>query len=152
MTHILDLSDCFLIIGIWMDLFLASILHGWCCVLPSHHIWRCKMSVCPLIGNAQCDHLVKVVSARLLYYRGDSSPLWFITNLCEYLVLQNLPPNCCRIHWWSLLESVITGRVAKCWFSMAHILLRRRDVPFIFSYLKISLSFPLFRPFSCFSN
>ena len=45
----------------WQELYISDV------VSSVHHIRRHMMSVYPIIGDVNFDHLVKMVSARFLY-------------------------------------------------------------------------------------
>lgn len=90
------------------------------------HIRRHIIWVCPITGDGNFAHLLKVVLASFLCC--EATIFLFVINkylvggyfgTSEYPVSPHTLPTHFDIPWWFLPEAVITVVFAKCWFSVS---------------------------------
>lgn len=90
-----------------------------------HHVRRCMMSTCPIIGHGNLNYLVKVASIRFLHYKVifpfviDKYLKGATLRLSYYPVPPHVLPSNLSIHQRFLLEINITVVFASWWWSIS---------------------------------
>lgn len=110
-----------------------EISQKWECVFLSVSCKGHMASTCPVTGDCNFHHLVKLNSARVLHCNYFFLPLFIVSygvilwdhvNILLFIVLSLSSFN---IHWWFLPHTSITMVVVKCLFSNSLIYIYELD-------------------------